>query len=46
MTHLIDYEKWMNQPLIWGKRTRGRGLVYISLTITDPATAGGTELET
>lgn len=24
----IDYEKWMKQPLIWGERTRGRGLVW------------------
>jgi hypothetical protein len=28
MTQNIDYTAWMNQPLIWGERTRGRGLVW------------------
>lgn len=28
MTQDIDYTAWMNQPLIWGERTRGRGLVW------------------
>ena len=28
MPQTLDYRAWMNQPLIWGERTRGRGLVW------------------
>jgi mannose-6-phosphate isomerase-like protein (cupin superfamily) len=39
MTQTIDYTKWMNQPLIWGERTRARGLVWTAESdwfINDP----------
>ena len=39
MKHKIDYIKWMKQPLIWGERTRGRGLVWTAESdwfINDP----------
>ena len=35
----INYQAWMNQPLIWGERTRGRGLVWTTESdwfINDP----------
>ena len=39
MTTDIDYQAWMNQQLIWGERTRGRGLVWTTESdwfINDP----------